>query len=71
VSGWGCCPLACRHGNICVGQAVISLCSFMHVFPIALMLVRGFIVICCMFYEHGAHCQRFCLAIIVVVILLK
>jgi hypothetical protein len=33
VSGWGCCPLACRHGHVCVGWVVISPCCFMHVSP--------------------------------------
>jgi hypothetical protein len=44
----------------------------LHMFrPVALVPVRGVIVICCLFCERGARCQTCCLAVIVVVILLK
>jgi hypothetical protein len=44
----------------------------LHMFrPVALVPVRGVIVICCLFCECGARCQTCCLAVIVVVILLK
>jgi hypothetical protein len=33
VSGWECCPLACRHGRVCVGWVVIPPCYSMHVLP--------------------------------------
>jgi hypothetical protein len=33
VSGGGCCPLACRHGLVCVGWVVVSPCCSTHVSP--------------------------------------
>jgi hypothetical protein len=45
--GWGCCPLACRHGHVCVRRVVICLvilCMFM----CCLEPMGGVIVTCCM-----------------------
>jgi hypothetical protein len=33
VSGWGCFPLACRCGHVCVKRVVISPCGFTRISP--------------------------------------
>jgi hypothetical protein len=33
VLGWGCCPLACRSGRVCVGRVVVPPCCSTHVSP--------------------------------------
>jgi hypothetical protein len=48
VSGLGCCPLVCRHCHVCVGWVVISIFDLRMFHPVALVLVRGVIVVCCL-----------------------
>jgi hypothetical protein len=33
MSGWGCCPLACWRGHVCVRRVVVSPSFFTHVPP--------------------------------------
>jgi hypothetical protein len=47
MSGWGCCPLACRHGRVCVGRVVVLL-VILRMFHQFLELVCGVIVTCCL-----------------------
>jgi hypothetical protein len=45
--GWGCCPLACRCGRVCVGRVVILL-VILCMFASCLEPVCGVIVTCCL-----------------------
>jgi hypothetical protein len=47
MSGWGCCPLACRHGHVCVGRVVVLL-VILCMFSSCLEPVCGVIVTCCL-----------------------
>jgi hypothetical protein len=47
MSGWGCCPLACRGGHACVRRVVVLL-VILRMFVSCLELVCGVIVTCCL-----------------------
>jgi hypothetical protein len=71
VSGGGCCPLACRHGHVCVGRVVVSPCCFMHVSP-SFSCASAWSHSCLLpILRVGAHRQMCCLAVIIVVVLFK
>jgi hypothetical protein len=47
MSGWGCFPLACRHGHVCIGRVVVLL-VILRMFSSCLELVCGVIVTFCL-----------------------
>jgi hypothetical protein len=47
MSGWGCYPLSCRRGHVCVGRVVILL-VILPMFASCIEPVCGVIVTCCL-----------------------